>query len=313
MTETEKYFAYCVEREAIRIRRERGDPPPWTDDPILREWRFCNVFREDDAHTRLLANTLRHRDQPDLPVWIVFARWLSRPCLTEACARFRGQKFDPDAAMALLNEHSPWSHGAYMLKSGYCRPEKVRAETGTPKGGVVVCDHPEPKKKWVVDLALMARESYGRLTWSDHPDGSRCPFANIQEAFEWAAQFPQHGGLMAYEVATDLEHTPLVHTAPYPFAHCGPGAQKGWSLLAAEHPESRTAMDGVLCLTQLANSAAGLWPHPDRPWWPREAEHNLCEFYKYRNIELGGRGKRRYADHTGRRQNVQESGGGGLF
>ena len=50
-------FAYMIEREKIRQRKEAGEPAPWTDDTILQEGRFTNVRRSDDRTTReLMAN-----------------------------------------------------------------------------------------------------------------------------------------------------------------------------------------------------------------------------------------------------------------
>lgn len=40
------------EREVVRLRREAGEPKPWTDDPILRECSFCNVRREEGRPRR---------------------------------------------------------------------------------------------------------------------------------------------------------------------------------------------------------------------------------------------------------------------
>jgi alpha-glutamyl/putrescinyl thymine pyrophosphorylase clade 1 len=38
---------FITEREQIRRRREAGEPKPWTTDPILRDFSFCNVQREE--------------------------------------------------------------------------------------------------------------------------------------------------------------------------------------------------------------------------------------------------------------------------
>jgi hypothetical protein len=46
------FFDWCVEREAIRVRREAGQPPPWSHDPVFQKGRFLNVFREDDKGTK---------------------------------------------------------------------------------------------------------------------------------------------------------------------------------------------------------------------------------------------------------------------
>jgi hypothetical protein len=46
-----RLIAWIAEREAIRIRRESGAPQPWTNDPIMQAWSFCNVRREHDRTT----------------------------------------------------------------------------------------------------------------------------------------------------------------------------------------------------------------------------------------------------------------------
>ena len=51
--ELERYCYWQVEREQIRLRKEvQKNPPPWTNDPILQQFKFCQVFREDDRTTR---------------------------------------------------------------------------------------------------------------------------------------------------------------------------------------------------------------------------------------------------------------------
>jgi hypothetical protein len=45
-------YHWIKEREQIRIKKEMGLPPPWTGDPILQSYRFCNVHREHDKVTR---------------------------------------------------------------------------------------------------------------------------------------------------------------------------------------------------------------------------------------------------------------------
>ncbi|GIT32189.1 MAG: hypothetical protein Ct9H300mP2_2680 [Candidatus Neomarinimicrobiota bacterium] len=50
------FFDFCREREKIRFAREAGTPAPWTDDPILQQGRFLNVFREDDRGSKAILN-----------------------------------------------------------------------------------------------------------------------------------------------------------------------------------------------------------------------------------------------------------------
>jgi len=58
---------FITERENIRKKREAGEPPPWTDNPIIRDYRFCNVRREGDRTSRWVAKNWREplSDYPD--------------------------------------------------------------------------------------------------------------------------------------------------------------------------------------------------------------------------------------------------------
>jgi hypothetical protein len=41
-----RLLALITEREAIRKRKEAGQPRPWTKYPILHEWSFTKIRRE---------------------------------------------------------------------------------------------------------------------------------------------------------------------------------------------------------------------------------------------------------------------------
>ena len=53
------FFAYARERYRIRLKRNAGESKPWTDDPILAQYSFTEVFREDDKTTRWLRENVR--------------------------------------------------------------------------------------------------------------------------------------------------------------------------------------------------------------------------------------------------------------
>jgi hypothetical protein len=52
----ESFFAFMVKRERLRLQKNLGLPFPWTDDPILRDFKFTNVKREHDRTTQMLVN-----------------------------------------------------------------------------------------------------------------------------------------------------------------------------------------------------------------------------------------------------------------
>ncbi|MEE2751092.1 MAG: nucleotide kinase domain-containing protein [Myxococcota bacterium] len=75
------FFDFCRERERIRLLRESGAPPPWSENPIFQKGRFLNVFREDDRGSQAIqrfASPLAE-DLPRLVHALFFARWCNQP------------------------------------------------------------------------------------------------------------------------------------------------------------------------------------------------------------------------------------------
>ena len=62
----ENFYEWINERHSIYQKRIRGDSPPWTEDPILREYKFTNPFRENDRTTVYMrkAWTDPHNNRP---------------------------------------------------------------------------------------------------------------------------------------------------------------------------------------------------------------------------------------------------------
>ena len=78
---TDDLFAFIKERYAILKRRQAGSPKPWTKDPILQGYRFCNVYREDDTVTQWIKENWRDPNTNDPDVWFAMtvARFVNWP------------------------------------------------------------------------------------------------------------------------------------------------------------------------------------------------------------------------------------------
>ena len=59
------YWRFAVERQAVFFRRVRGEPSPWTDDPVLSIYKFTNAYRASDRVSQYLIRHVIYRD--DLP------------------------------------------------------------------------------------------------------------------------------------------------------------------------------------------------------------------------------------------------------
>lgn len=72
---------FAEERMRIWERKRQQKEPPYTDDPILRKYRFCNVYRELDKQTIDVHSQLK-KHTGDFPLWllnIAFHRLVCKP------------------------------------------------------------------------------------------------------------------------------------------------------------------------------------------------------------------------------------------
>lgn len=286
----EDFFFQMRERYKVFLLRERGLPPPWTSDPILRNNRFCNVFREDDRTTAWFRDNMRnHVDfsasiESVLLTTIAF-RWFNKIAIGEllkdsAIGLQRGT-FNVGAARDRIRHefpNGPFVTGAYIVK--------------TPNGmnkldGVLWCiDQVRPMAD---SLAIKINNSQ-----------------SLYSSWAYLREFPYLGDFMSYEVVTDLRYTGLLSNAEdtLTWANPGPGCTRGISRMLYGNPDqlSRTSrkdrelMDAQMTILLAMSREEKYWPWQDRPWEAREVEHGLCEYDKYHRVSEGGRMKQRFND-----------------
>lgn len=276
-----RFFQYARLREAIRL----GTP---VEDEILKTYRFCNVFREDDRTTTWFRESLREprADEWDVMFTTLMFRWFNRIGTAELLLERYGPQmftlnyFRPDLVRKTLADVRPIINPAYIIK--------------TPNGmnkldGIIWCLENFSERR--------RRELVAFLNgWNVRPLKER----RLQDIHEFLTRFPYMGPFMAYEVVTDLRHTWMAETAPdiMTWANAGPGAFRGLSRVAGRrvtdlvHPEQANEEMQNLLHRSLDPE---LWPADWRPWEMREVEHTLCEFDKYERARLGeGRPKQLY-------------------
>src|SRR6266446_1160115 len=58
------YWYFAAERQRIFAKRWRGEPGPWTDDPILQMYKFCNVYRAADRVSQYMIRNVCYHEEP---------------------------------------------------------------------------------------------------------------------------------------------------------------------------------------------------------------------------------------------------------
>lgn len=268
--------AWVWERESIRKKKEAGQSPPLTADPILSKYRFCNAYRELDAVTVWIRENWRipHHYLPDLWFAMVVARHVNLPETLTAIGFDKVLPWDPEWFKAVMANRQAAGiknyNGAYMIRAG---------RTG-------------PKHDYLADQVLTP-------LW-DKRDELRPRLTDTLETFHarLQAQFGL-GSFMAAQVVADTKYSkPLLEAADWwEFAASGPGSRRGLNRVMHLPPSDPwTEEQWRASLAKLRKRLEPEWKSLGMTWChAQDTQNQLCEFDKYERTRLGfGRPKRRY-------------------
>ncbi|MEQ1572799.1 MAG: nucleotide kinase domain-containing protein [Vicinamibacterales bacterium] len=271
---------FITERDAVRERREVGLKPPWTADPAIAGYRYCNVRREDDKVTRWIAANWRNSNatHPNLVLAMVLARMVNWPdSLDQIGFPF---KWDPNRVKMILqlrqsNKLKTWS-AAYMITT---------------------CGKRMSKEEYVVDYVCgqVASMTYGDFEFRNFTLASAWKRLSIADGL---------GSFLAAQVVADLKNTPGHSLAQAPdwwvWSAPGPGSLRGLNWFFHDKP------DGPITATKYEAKIQECWaavrellPENLQDLHMQDFQNCLCEFGKYCRIRYGdGRVRSRYIART---------------
>jgi DNA polymerase I len=262
-----RFFRYLNERQMIHLRRQRGEPPPWTSDPILQRNKFCSVDREDDRTTRWIREHWREpfADHPALWFALCMARLVNNPVALEAL----GYPTAWSAERTLATLEGLKARGVKIWTKSYrrCIPPRGRANGSREVYCVEILD--------------------GLYRHPPQLGGAR----SLPQAWEMLVPYDGIGAFIAYEITTDLRHTRYLRDAPdiMRWANAGPGAIQGlnrvWVRPVGAKPGARQTLAEMRYLLEISSKYLG----DHMPAFElRTIEHGLCEFSKYERLLGGG-------------------------
>jgi hypothetical protein len=279
MTNRQEFFAFARKRHEIYLRRRAGDPWPWTDDHVLRTYSFTNVFRELDRTTIWFRENVRDalRDRPEVLLATVVFRVFNRVTTGEVI--FRGGDDSVFARFLKTGDTADMRHaivGALGVGPFFTGAYCVAAPAGYSKlDGMLLV------------LTQFAEES----SWREEARKWRSAEAPLlRDACLWFKQWAFFGGFTSYEVVTDLRHTALLSRAADIMSWCniGPGSRRGLDAVRGRRRDKETDEVGEVQSILQDSLRPDCWPSDWPRWEMRDAEHTLCEFYKYERTRLGG-------------------------
>ena len=208
------YWRFAAKRQAIFEKRAAGLPPPWTDDPILQRFKFCNVFRAADRVSQFLIREVAYNptksNRADRIFQIVAFRTFSKPKTWNGVIAQLGRAPTLDDLAS-----GDFEKALSLLKS---------RGNGLYTGAFILCatkafGFDEKHKNYVALFKQMFLEcgAAGKIENAK----------SLEEIVMLLETFPLTGPFMSYQIAIDLNYSDIVNFDENDFTKPGPGALRG--------------------------------------------------------------------------------------
>jgi hypothetical protein len=274
---TAEFMRFVRKRWEIYVRREKKrQPAPWTKDPILRDYRFCNVHRENDRVTKWITSHWRapRFDSDDVWFWMVQARMINRiealQVLRPPSSRWNAIDFIERLHMHRMSGGKVFG-AAYIISTGGREMDKVE---------------------------YVARHVLAPL-WFDRKQLRPQPGQTLQEYATLLQRYDGLGSFMTAQVVADIKYVPPLRSAKdwWTFAWSGPGSRRGLNrVLGRERKSPWKEDEWYLALHHLWTTTKPLFSRARiPPVHMQDLQNCLCEFDKYERARLNqGRPKQNF-------------------
>ena len=191
----DSYWRFAAERLAVYMRRLFDPTGPWTQDPVIRSYRFTNTYRVADRVSQYLIREVQYReDRSQAPAEVFFRTMLFKifnkietwELLERSLGTLSWQAADLDAVSDVLDD--AMHRGTTIYSAAYIMP--------APRLGKV--------RKHANHLALLASMMEEGLP-------ARIERArSLAEVYQQLMPWPGLGAFLAFQYTIDLNYSSLL-------------------------------------------------------------------------------------------------------
>lgn len=276
-----QFYEFCYQRQLIwhkrHILKQAG---PWTEDPILSKYKFCNVYRENDAATQHLLkhviNTASFlEDKLFNIIWFRF---------------FNTTNFFDVAAM-------PRHYAGFRAKDYIKDWNKLRAQGVKLKNEAIhTTGNLYPGKPHRVQWLMLTEKIAKGIPMLKRGIQSE---TSLENYFNVIRGIKYVGPFLSFQIAQDIAYIPELPKVDWnAFVHVGPGSIEGLKLMGL-NGKPETECDYLFqhqekylpAEWKIINYKGSYYPEP----WLSLAniQHSICEARKFFKLNEG-KGRKRY-------------------
>ena len=207
------YWYFANERQNIFIKKLNGDTPPWTNDPILKIYKFCNSYRVNDRVSQYLLKNVIYNGKTYKDEDMLFRIILFK----------------------LFNKESTWELLIKEFKditlSTFDMKEYSKVITNAINNNIKIYNDAYIScatkafgydRKHDNHLALL-----NKMFIIDKVQDKILKCTNMEQAFKIIKSYPLIGNFMAYKLITDINYSDIVDWKEDEFTVAGPGSLRG--------------------------------------------------------------------------------------
>lgn len=272
-------YTWVTERYKIHILKDvEKRPAPWTNNPILQEYRFTNVRREHDRETRWVIDTICSIPEDAMS-------WASKICnlilfrvinKSETCKQFMPINFDNGVDWDKIYTYVESKPNDYAFFTNAFNTGGVKRAMCAALGYISSYYDPMKGVKPIYAVIRYIEELY-------HKEDFIATLGNCTTAEEFVNTLQTLDGIgyfLAYQIFVDVTYCPESLWSENEFVVAGPGARRGLDLIF----KNKDGMSYAESLFWLRDHWVDICNWLELPWNPDEIFTDLPKEDRYMNV-----------------------------
>lgn len=267
------YWKFAFERQEVFFKRINKSDFPWTDDSVLNQFKFTNVYRATDRVSQYLIKNIIYTGE-QTPVEVLFRILLFKifnkietwEILEKQVGPISYKDFDYDLFDTILSDAK--SRGISIYSGAY-----IMASAGSAYGYSLKHQNHLKLIEEIINSGLAQRID---------------KLKNLESLYNHLLAYPSIGPFLAYQYAIDINYSNIVNFSEMDFVKAGPGARDGIRKCFSD-PGAYSEEDIIKMMTEQQREEFERLNLPFKTLWGRELQlidcQNLfCEVDKYLRV-----------------------------